>query len=218
MFFSRDKIIDLDEVIDFSNAPDLYKRSDVSLEGEDPRAFRKINHVLYGIAPKELGSDDKKIMSECLIAIEEKFKVIENLQLKIIERAMNKVIDNLREKTNSGRIRDLLEHNPSVLFVKVVDLITTYYEIIARNKTYRKNYGNDAKKWLTEEITSWAKKDNLTSSEINEILSWGRENRDFFYNLPFTRINIAFSRYRAYDGTFEELIQPIREKTNPSIL
>ena len=61
--FSKEEILDLDELPGF---PSSFQRSDVSFDGEDPLTFRKINHILYGIARKDLDANDKEMLKNVL--------------------------------------------------------------------------------------------------------------------------------------------------------
>ena len=111
-----------------------------------------------------------------------------------------RVINNLRDKTSSETIKNLLEKNPGELFVKMTNLVQTYYKIKTENKLYCRNYGNDAGKWLAEEKMSWAKEKGFSPSQMREIMDWGWENYNYFLHLPASaRVNIGFSRYRTDD-------------------
>jgi len=190
-FFSRNEILDMDDIIQF---PIQRDRQDENF------FFHKNNYILYGLNRKDLSNFDKKILRECFTSIEKKIKKVEEIQIKISDRKLKKVVDDLRKKTGSKNLKNWLKKEDSIKTLQAYAIRTTmiFNRIATGNRYAQKKYGADAEQWLLEEKRFLLKSAAFSRDEINDIMKWIGENHRYFLKHDLYG-NIAFSRYMSVE-------------------
>lgn len=176
--------------------------------------------LLYGLSESlyhKLG-DDKKIIDGCLKEINQAVEKILTSFIKLEENDSKKREEDFLKSTENKKIKELLKNGVEVLYA--------FYPRIGYNKLFESQIDltsskPDFKLFFTHLITRgynmeegefckiWSNKYfhhdyNLSLKDINELLEWVWDNRDFF-NMIYP-INMALSIYSAAEETpFEEV-------------